>query len=86
MPPREARRQARLTGLGQAIQARRKELGLSQEQLGEAVGGGQVHISRIENGHHAVRVDRLWAMCDALDVTPAELFTAATKFAAEDAR
>lgn len=80
MPTRERRRQDRLTGLGLAIQARRKEVGLSQEQLGEAVGGGQVHVSRIENGHHAVRVDRLWAMCDALDVTPAELFAAAAEF------
>ena len=80
MPTRERRRQDRLTELGLAIQARRKEVGLSQEQLGEAVGGGQVHVSRIENGHHAVRVDRLWAMCDALDVTPAELFAAAAEF------
>jgi transcriptional regulator with XRE-family HTH domain len=80
VPTRERRRQDRLTGLGLAIQARRKEVGLSQEQLGEAVGGGQVHVSRIENGHHAVRVDRLWAMCDALDVTPAELFAAAAEF------
>ena len=86
MSPRESRRQARLTGLGLAIQARRKELGLSQEQLGEAVGGGQVHISRIENGHHAVRVDRLWAICDALDVTPAELFVSASDYSAARTR
>ena len=59
------------TTLGQRIKARRKELGLSQEKLGELAGLDQTVISKLERGDvqetsriaelaHALSCDALW--------------------------
>lgn len=44
----------------------RKKAGLTQEQLGEAVGVGHFQISRWERGAHSPRVDELPGLAKAL--------------------
>jgi len=59
--------------LGQAVLQRRKELGLSQEDLADRVGWDRKSVGRLENGVHAVTIDRLWRITDELHVTIGEL-------------
>jgi transcriptional regulator with XRE-family HTH domain len=62
--------------LGEFIRERRRELGLTQEQLAEHVGEGvrQAEISRLENGGIKLpRKDRLGALASALHVSIGEL-------------
>lgn len=60
--------------LGQKIRARRKELGMTQEQLAEKLGIGHQALSRIEQGHMAPKMDRLPLLADALKCTVSDLF------------
>lgn len=66
-----------LEALGDAVQRRRKALGLSQQALGEAVGyreaSAGVSISRLETGKLEPKADRLAAIADALGVSQATL-------------
>jgi len=67
MPPRQSPR----SPLGEAIRARRRELGLTQDELAERIGGHvtQSDISRLERGLIALpRVKRLEAIAAALDL------------------
>ena len=62
--------------LGRFIQRRRIELGLTQEQLAEIIGGGvrQSEISRLEHDRVALpRRQRLEQIANALDVSLGEL-------------
>lgn len=62
--------------LGRFIQRRRIELGLTQEQLAEIIGGGvrQSEISRLENDRIALpRRQRLEQIASALDVSLGQL-------------
>lgn len=52
----------------------RKEKGLSQSQLAELVNISRTHMSRIENADCAVSLDVIFDICDALDVSPSEMF------------
>lgn len=54
--------------LGKAVARRRKEMGLTQDRLAEIVGCDRKSINRLENGSHAVTLDRLWPVADALHV------------------
>ena len=54
------------TGLNHALRSRRKELGLTQEELGQRAGLAAKHISRIENGAHEPKVSTLFAPVSAL--------------------
>ena len=54
------------TGLNQALRSRRKELGLTQVQLGLRAGIAAKHVSRIENGTHEPKVSTLFALASAL--------------------
>ena len=54
------------TGLNQALRSRRKELGLTQEELGQRAGLAAKHVSRIENGAHEPKVSTLFALVSAL--------------------
>jgi len=59
--------------LGGVVRQRRRELGLTQEELAERIGGNvrQSDISRLERGGIGLpRRDRLEAIAAALDVTP----------------
>lgn len=60
--------------LGANIRSRRKELGLTQEQLAEKIGVGHQALSRIENGSMAPKMDRLPALAYALQCTVSDLF------------
>ena len=70
MPPTEpppewvlAHRQA----LGDRIRTARTALKMSQERLGELSGADRQTINRIEQGHHATRIDTLYRIARALD-------------------
>ena len=54
------------TGLSQALRSRRKQLGLTQEELGQRAGLAAKHVSRIENGTHEPKVSTLLALVSAL--------------------
>lgn len=54
--------------LGEAIRAKRKEAGLSQEKLAEKAGLSTVFISRVERGVESPSVDNLTKIAKALRV------------------
>ena len=54
--------------VGKAIRYRRKLLGLSQEQLADAVGIKFQQIQKYETGKNRVSASRLWELAGALDV------------------
>ena len=56
--------------MGQRMQARRKELKITQSVLAEAVGVSNNHISAIENGSEHPSLPTLLGICDELHVTP----------------
>lgn len=58
---------------GRALFDRRHELGLTQEALAELIGFDRKSIGRLENGTHAVTIDRLWVITDALQISIGEL-------------
>lgn len=53
---------------GQRIKKYRKACGMSQEQLAEAIGVDQKHVSRIEVGKSYPTIDRLEKIAQALQV------------------
>lgn len=60
--------------LGKKIRARRKELGMTQEELAEKLGVGHQALSRIEQGRMAPKMDRLPIIAESLKCTVADLF------------
>lgn len=61
--------------LGQALKARRRLCGLSQEQAGEALGMDRVSIGYIEQGKRAPRLSTLYALVQLYDISLADLFS-----------
>ena len=59
--------------VGHRIQQMRIKCGLTQEQLGEAIGVSASHISVIERGVKATKVDNLVAIANTLKVGSDEL-------------
>ncbi|MCB1306376.1 MAG: helix-turn-helix transcriptional regulator [Leptospiraceae bacterium] len=55
-------------GLGTMIRARRKELRMSQDDLGQRIGLHQVTLSAIETGSSRARLDTLLRILSALDL------------------
>jgi len=60
--------------LGLNIAYYRKERGLSQIQISEAVNISRTHISRIENNDCAVSLDVIFGIAKALRLPVAKLF------------
>ena len=60
--------------LGKHIRSRRRQLGLTQEQLAEMIGVGHQALSRIEQGKMAPKMDRLPSLAHSLQCTVADLF------------
>ncbi|MBQ3483329.1 MAG: helix-turn-helix transcriptional regulator [Clostridia bacterium] len=58
-----------LKEIGQRINARRKELGLTQEELAERMEVSIQMISNVELGKKAIRPENLVKLCNALDVS-----------------
>jgi transcriptional regulator with XRE-family HTH domain len=59
---------------GRRLQELRENHGLSQAQLADMIGIGRAHLSQIENGAVAARIDTLYALALALDLKMEELF------------
>lgn len=60
--------------LGRHIRSRRRQLGLTQEQLAEMIGVGHQALSRIEQGKMAPKMDRLPCLAQSLQCSVADLF------------
>ena len=60
--------------LGLNIAYYRKQRGMSQSQLAEAVNISRTHMSRVETADCAVSLDVVFDICQALDVSPEKLF------------
>ena len=60
--------------LGLNIAYYRKQRGMSQDQLAEAVIISRTHMSRIETADCAVSLDVIFEICDALELSPEKLF------------
>lgn len=56
--------------LGERIAKRRKVLNLTQDDVAEATGLSNNHISNIENNHSIPSIETLVKICNVLDVTP----------------
>jgi transcriptional regulator with XRE-family HTH domain len=59
---------------GQRIRALRHDRGLSQEGLAELAGVHRTYLSSLERGERNVSLDNIYAIAEALGVSPAELF------------
>lgn len=60
--------------VGQRIRHRRWTVGMTQQQLADAVGIKFQQIQKYETGANRVAASRLWEMAEALDVSPAYFF------------
>lgn len=60
--------------LGRRLSELREKRGLSQTQLADMAGIGRAHLSQIENGAVAARIDTLHAIAQALELSLSELF------------
>jgi transcriptional regulator with XRE-family HTH domain len=69
--------------IGVLIRSRRKELGLSQEQLSEKVGVSYQQIQRYENGGSMLNVENVQRVAKALSIPVAQLFEAPSNHSAE---
>lgn len=73
----EGKRDERLYALGQAIVARRRELGMSQEALADASGVNRSHMGEVERGKRNITTLNVLRLATALDTTASALFAAA---------
>lgn len=60
--------------LGLNIAYYRKEKGMSQNALAEAVDISRTHMSRVETADCAVSLDVVFDICDVLGIPPSKLF------------
>jgi len=66
----------RRLAFGAAVRDARKQLGLSQERLGEMAGSDRQSINRVENGAYSPSLDRLWRLAAALGMPLSDLIAA----------
>ena len=66
-----------LIALGEALRARRKALGVSQEQLALLAGVDRAYVGGVERGEHNLTTMTLGQLCEALQVKPSLLFKTA---------
>jgi len=66
-----------------AVAQRRNAIGLTQDKLADLVGCDRKSINRLETGAHAVTLDRLWPVAEALQVSIGELEALANLIASE---
>ena len=59
--------------LGRRISALREKQGLSQTQLADLAGVGRAHLSQIENGAVAARIDTLASLAKAFDISLSDM-------------
>lgn len=63
--------------LGKAVQARRKKLDLSQEELADIAGMHAAYVGGVERGERNLALKNIAKLCKALKVSAADLFKAA---------
>ncbi len=63
-----------LTSFGILLQNERKKNGLSQEKLAGLADLHRTYISDLERGVRNPTITTIFALCNALNITPAELF------------
>ena len=64
-----------LQEIGNRIQNRRKQLGLTQEQLAEAMNVSIQMVSNLERGNKAIRIDNLINLSQILDISTDYILT-----------
>jgi transcriptional regulator with XRE-family HTH domain len=72
--------------LGSVIRMQRVKLGMSQTELGEALGVSFQQIQKYEQGKSAVASTRISDLCHALQITPNDLFGLSNKMIGELAK
>jgi transcriptional regulator with XRE-family HTH domain len=60
--------------LGRRLWQRRRSLGLTQQQLAEAIGVAFQQIQKYECGRSRLSASRLWSVCNALHVDVSYFF------------
>ncbi|MEK3913014.1 helix-turn-helix domain-containing protein [Paenibacillus sp. FSL H7-0331] len=70
--------------LGERIRNIRKEMRLSQEQLGELAGLHEKYIGQVERGEKNLSIDSLYKIADGLNLTLEELFRSLDPIVRED--
>lgn len=60
--------------LGRRLSDLREKRGLSQTQMADMAGIGRAHLSQIENGAVAARVDTIYAIAQVLEMKMEEMF------------
>ncbi|MBK0327019.1 helix-turn-helix transcriptional regulator [Rhodobacteraceae bacterium F11138] len=60
--------------VGQRVRACRRAMGLSQTELGEAIGVRFQQVQKYETGANRVSASRLWAIADVLGVDVTQFF------------
>lgn len=72
-----------MTGIGERINARRKELGMTQEELSKKLGyKNKSTISQIENGVNDIMQSKVASFAEALNTTVPETVTRGRRTAA----
>ncbi len=64
-----------LAEIGRRIQSRRRQQGLTQEQLADKMNVSIQMISNLERGNKAIRIDNLVNLCQILDVSTDYILT-----------
>jgi transcriptional regulator with XRE-family HTH domain len=65
--------------IGSVIRMQRVKLGMSQTELGDALGVTFQQIQKYEHGRNAVASTRISDLCRALEITPNDLFGVSSK-------
>ena len=58
---------------GVVISKLRVEKGLTQERMSGLAGIARSHLVALENGEKTVKLDTMWRIADALEISPSEL-------------
>jgi len=66
-----------LGSLGDAIRARRQQLGMSQEALADAAGINRTHMGEVERGRRNISFMGVVKIAQAMDARASELIAAA---------
>ena len=67
-----------LIAFGEALRARRKELGVSQEQLALLATVDRAYVGGVERGEHNLTLMTLNQLSEALQLNPSELLSRAS--------
>jgi transcriptional regulator with XRE-family HTH domain len=69
--------------IGSVIRMQRVKLGMSQTELGNALGVTFQQIQKYERGANAVASTRIADLCQALEITPNDLFDVSSRIDGE---